>query len=313
MMKKLKKVPYMQKLLLLLADVVFANLSIALNLFITRGGSFAKIPMSAAFFLPISIIVFPIIAYLNGSHRVIWQHAGVRDIVKLTLASFASFTFCVLSVTVIGKGYVFYAIEWISAMMLTAIMSVTFRMFLRHIAIRTEKSEKKEATKGSGGVADFGNTMIIGGGSASEILLREIFTSATFSGCKPVVIVDDNESIHGLSVRGAPILGDRNDIEKLAKAYKIKTIFFAIPSCSAENKREVLRICSKTGCDTRVMPGINEMINNENPGLKLRKVEIAEIDEAFEIWIVEQKPNGELDYSAAMELNKFQRHCASIT
>jgi hypothetical protein len=39
-----------------------------------------------------------------------------------------------------------------------------------------------------------------------------------------------------------------------------------------------------------------------------RKVDIAEIDEAFEIWIVEQKPNGELDYSAAMELNKFQKN-----
>ncbi len=273
----LSKISRTKKLLLLIADVVFANISLFASLILSRGENVFKTPLSALFFLAVSFVAFPVFEYINASHRVIWRHSGVRDVVKLTVASFSAFAFSVLAVSVFAGALVFSALEWIAAMLFTAILSVTFRMYLRHIAIKTERAEKTELFLEKGEIINYGNTMIIGGGNAAEILLREIFTSASFSGCVPLVIIDDNENLHGLSVRGVPVLGGRGDIEELVKRYKIKTIFFAIPSISASNKKEILGICSRTGCHTRVVPGIEEMIASGKNGLRMRKVEIADL------------------------------------
>lgn len=276
-MNKLFKASYTKKLVLLFADVFFANVSLIVSLFLSRGDTIVKIPVSAILFVFVSIVVFPVFSYINGSHRVIWQHSGVLDIVKLTTALFSSYAFSVLIVCLWHKAFIFTSLEWISAMVFTAVASVTLRMLYRHFSIKSERKEKQETALEHGGITSYGNTMIIGGGNAAEILLREIFTAASFSKCTPLVIVDDNKKLHGLSVRGVPIEGDRDDIEKLCKRYKIKTIFFAIPSISPEEKRQILKICSNTGCVTRVIPGINEMVETPGAGLKIRKVEITDL------------------------------------
>lgn len=273
----LSKISRTKKLLLLIADVIFANVSLFVSLFLSRAEKALEIPLSAYFFLAVSFVAFPVFEYINASHRVIWRHSGVRDVVKLTVASFSAFAFSVLAVSVFAGRLVYSALEWVAAMLFTAILSVTLRMYIRHSAIKSERAEKTERFLEHGEIVNYGNTMIIGGGNAAEILLREIFTAAAFSGCNPLVIVDDNENLHGLSVRGVPILGGRNDIEALAKRYKIKTIFFAIPSVSAEDKKAILGICSRTGCNTRVVPGIEEMIATGKSGLRMRKVEIADL------------------------------------
>ena len=271
------KVNYAQKLILLIIDVVLANLSLLFSVLLSRGGSVFFLPKTALLFLAVSVFVFPIFSYINGSHRIIWRHAGVRDVVKLVVAQYTAFAFSVLASAVFSGEFVFTVIEWISAMLLTSVVSVTFRMFLRHLSVKSERKQKTETALEKGEITSYGNTMIIGGGCAGEILLREIFSAASFSGCIPLVIVDDNKSLHGLSVRGVPIAGDRKDIEKLVRRYKIKTIFLAIPSISAKDKREILKICSQTGCDTRVVPGIDEMMNTPSSGIKMRKVQISDL------------------------------------
>ncbi len=276
-MNILFKVSYTQKLILLFIDVVLANLSLLFSVWLSRGGSVFFLPKTALLFTAVSLIIFPIFTYANGSHRVIWRHAGVRDVVRLVIAQYTAFAFSVLAVSVISGEILFTVLEWISAMLLTSVVSVTFRMILRHLSVKNNKKEKRETALEKGEITNYGNTMIIGGGGAAEILLREIFSSASFTGCIPVAIVDDNKCLHGLSVRGVPIAGDRNDIEKLVRRYKIKSIFLAIPSISAKDKREILKICSQTGCDTRVVPGIDEMMNASSAGLKMRKVEIADL------------------------------------
>ncbi|MBQ7897089.1 MAG: polysaccharide biosynthesis protein [Clostridia bacterium] len=271
-MNNLLKASFAKKIFLLIFDVVFASIFLAFSLFLSRGAEALVVIYPIGLFFAISVVVFPLFSYINASHRVIWQHSGVMDIAKLTVSIFSAYAFSILLVCLGYKIFAFTALEWISAMVFTAVASVTLRMIVRRMARKKAKKEKAEKASES-----YGNTMIIGGGSAAEILLREIFASATFSGCTPLVIVDDNKKLHGLSVRGVPVEGDRGDIERLCRRYKIKTIFFAIPSVSAEDKREILKICSNTGCVTRVIPGINEMVESPDISLKIRKVEVTDL------------------------------------
>ena len=275
-MNKFFKASFTKKIVLLFLDVVFASAFLFFSLFLSRGREAFSLYLPVLVFLAVSTVVLPLFSYINASHRIIWQHSGVMDVARLTLSIFSAYAFSVLLVCLYYKIFVFTSLEWISAMVFTAVASVTLRMLVRRITRRQARKEKAENLD-KDSAADYGNTMIIGGGNAAEILLREIFTAASFSKCTPLVIVDDNKKLHGLSVRGVPIEGDRDDIEKLCKRYKIKTIFFAIPSISPEEKRQILKICSNTGCVTRVIPGINEMVETPGAGLKIRKVEITDL------------------------------------
>ena len=43
----------------------------------------------------------------------------------------------------------------------------------------------------------------------------------------------------------------------------IDRILFAIPSISAENKREILNICKETGCEVKNLPGVYQFVTGE--------------------------------------------------
>jgi FlaA1/EpsC-like NDP-sugar epimerase len=59
------------------------------------------------------------------------------------------------------------------------------------------------------------------------------------------------------------VAGTRHDIVTCAKKYAIDTIIFAIPSMSKNERREILEICSQTGCELKTMPSIDDAILND--------------------------------------------------
>ena len=59
----------------------------------------------------------------------------------------------------------------------------------------------------------------------------------------------------------------------MVKRYRISKIIFAIPSASASTRKQILDICSTTGCEVQMLPGIYQMVNGDVSVSKLRKVD----------------------------------------
>ena len=57
------------------------------------------------------------------------------------------------------------------------------------------------------------------------------------------------------------------------KKYKISKIIYAIPSGSGATRKEILDICTTTGCEVQMVPGIFQMVNGEVSVSRLRKVD----------------------------------------
>jgi len=68
-------------------------------------------------------------------------------------------------------------------------------------------------------------------------------------------------------------VGNRDDIPAMVERYKISKIIFAIPSASAKTRKEILDICSTTGCEVQTLPGIYQMVNGDVSVSKLRNVD----------------------------------------
>ena len=92
-----------------------------------------------------------------------------------------------------------------------------------------------------------------------------------------VCLIDDNPMKQGMRLEGVRIVGNRKDIPEAAQHYKVNRIIFAIPSCSAADKKEILNLCSTTRCEIQTVPGIYQLVNGEVSITQLKKVDILDL------------------------------------
>ena len=118
--------------------------------------------------------------------------------------------------------------------------------------------------------------MVIGAGSAGRTLTSELIMSTHLS-LKVCCIIDDNPIKKGRYLNGIKIVGDRNTIIANAKKFKITQIVYAIPSASPIERKEILRICSTTGCKVKTVPGIYQLVDGDVSISKLRDVQIEDL------------------------------------
>lgn len=123
---------------------------------------------------------------------------------------------------------------------------------------------------------DISHIMIVGGGEAGNVLLREILLSQLIDK-KVECFIDDDPQKVGRYMNGVPIVGTRHDIIEMVKKYHITEIYIAIPSASRKQRSEIVEICNQTGCKLKILPGIYQLINGEVSIAKLRDVEIEDL------------------------------------
>ena len=116
------------------------------------------------------------------------------------------------------------------------------------------------------------NVMLIGAGDAGRALAME-FTNSDYIRDHLACVIDDNAVKHHKHLCGVPIVGGREDIPAAVKQYKISKIIFAIPSAPAATRKAILDICTTTGCEVQMLPGIYQMVNGDVSVSKLRKVD----------------------------------------
>jgi len=97
--------------------------------------------------------------------------------------------------------------------------------------------------------------MLIGAGSAGQMILRDINHGGDRR-AKVVCLIDDNPNKWGRYIDGVPVVGGRDVIREAAEKQRINKIFFAIPSVSGADRRDILDICKETGCALKQLPQI---------------------------------------------------------
>ena len=122
------------------------------------------------------------------------------------------------------------------------------------------------------------NVMIIGAGGTALRLIEEFHSSTKIQNrYKVVALIDDNKRKHGNYLNGIKIYGGRDRIIDLSKELDVDEIFFAANSADKENRKELLRICSETGCTLKTVPSITTVNQNESLSAKLRKVDYTDL------------------------------------
>ena len=266
------KIPINRIIALLIMDTMSIVIASFAAIYIRFDFQFNAIPKEYMakfeYILPFNIgftILFFVIWKLYKS---VWRYASATEMLNIVFAtccaSVAQFVLCQLTNQKMPRSY--YIIYLFLLFAMTCGIRFSYRI-LRIINMkRTEIAQKKTGN----------NVMLIGGGAATNAILKEA-ESSQFVSMNIKCIIDDNPGCHGKFLRGVPIVGGREKIADAVGQYSIDEIIFAIPSASNKVRKEILDICKETGCKLRTLPGIYQLINGDVSVSKLKEVEIEDL------------------------------------
>ena len=276
-MKKLtgdySKEKLVRVLCLVTADAVIVNLAAVVTLLI-RFSIDGMTVWNSAFewylklylgYAVINTVVTIVMFALFNLYNSLWEFAGYNELVRIGCASVASALVNFVLMMVIEDSRMPLSFPIVYSMLLAA-GTGTLRLIYR--ALRRKRSGRSPAeTK---------RTLLIGGGQAGAMVLRE-FRYSAHSENKVVCVIDDDRSKWGSFIQGVKIVGGKESIVSAAEKYNVEEIILAIPSASRRQKLDILEICHATGCKLRTLPGLYQLANGEVSIQKIREVDIEDL------------------------------------
>ena len=259
-------------ILLVIYDLIAVNASYFLALWLRFDCRYSMIPdiylENWLHFVPVYSIICLAVFVLLKLYKSIWRYASYTELYRVINATIVTSILHFASITL------FYHRMPVSYHIIGAIFQfiliVGVRFSYRFVFLILTHNSKRHAVKLS-------RVMMIGAGSAARLILRDILHSESIMEDEVCCIIDDDPSKWGKSIEGIPIVGGREEILPSAEKYKIEKIYLAIPSASAEVKRDLLSICSETDCELKQLPGIYQFVTGQLTASSLKKVSIEDL------------------------------------
>lgn len=255
---------------LVIADAMLINAAAFLALFVRFEFDFEQLRQSGYMdglvtYSWLNTLGSLLIFYLMKLYDSLWEFASTAELVRVFIASVISAGVCVVGMMML-KISMPRSFVLLYAGALTALC----------LALRLLYRELRRARMRSHGGIGQKRTMLIGGGQAGSMVLRE-FQFSAHSENNVVCIIDDDRSKHGSYMRGVKIVGGRDDILHMAEKYGVEEIVLAIPSASRRERLDILDICHLTGCSLRTLPGLYQLANGEVSIQSIKHVDIEDL------------------------------------
>lgn len=259
-------------IILMVYDIIAVNSAYLLALWLRFDCMASAIPEdllnSYLSFVPVYTVFCIVIFWLFRMYKSIWRFASYSELVRAILVTIISSVFHIAAITVMLQRMPisYYCIGMVLQFLFVIGIRFSYRFIL---LVRGQRNKQKYYVSEN-------NAMLIGGGAAGQMILRDLM-SAKETNVRVRCIIDDNPNKWNRFIEGVPIVGGRDDILSSVEKYKINKIFVAIPSADLEVKRDILNICKETGCELKSLPGLYQIVNNEITVAAMRDVAVEDL------------------------------------
>lgn len=255
---------------ILFCDIVVVLISSAMGLLLRYDLDPEKVKVifveSVYKYMPFNLVLTLTIFYMFRLYHSVWRYAGViemQNVFSATfIASFVQFIGLMIFKCPVPRSYYFLYFGTLFLLTLFNRFAYRFTRYLLHN--RNIGSEMKRV-------------MLIGGGSAANVIIKEINTSDHINNTVIKCVIDDDINKQGTYIHGIKIVGTRKNIVECTNIYKIDEIIIAIPSASKKSLSEIVEICKETNCTLKILPGMYQLMNDEVSVNKLRNVEVEDL------------------------------------
>ena len=186
-------------------------------------------------------------------YKSLWQYIGLRELIRTLEVSVLLSAVHAVAISLIfwHRMPVSY---YIGGAMIQALLLMGVRVSSRLIDLWHRKRILSHAS--------LDRVMLIGAGNAGQMILRDMMQNPDTTD-KVVCIIDDDPNKKDRYLEGVRIVGGRDEILASVETYRVHKIYFAIPSATAEQKRDILSICNETDCELKQLPGIYQLISGQ--------------------------------------------------
>ena len=198
-------------------------------------------------------------------YKSIWRFASYSELLRVILAT------VVTGVIYTGSLLAFHlhmpVSYYVIGITVQFIATLGIRFFYRFVLLLRGRTNNEEQKK---------NVMIIGAGSAGQMLFRDI-KHAKETNETVACFIDDNPNKWDRYIDDVPVFGSRDHILEAVDKFNIDKIYVAVPSANPQDKRDILRVCNETSCELMNLPGMYQLYTGQVSVSKMKKVQIEDL------------------------------------
>ena len=263
---------HMVALLLVLYDLTVIVGAYFIALWLRFDCRFSEIPheflMAWLKFSPIYAVASIFVFWKAHLYQSIWRFASFVELEKVAICSAILGLLHTIGISVLFERMpiTYYIVGVAIEFLLILFIRFAYRFVLLERSKRAKELQKTLASR----------VMLIGAGSAGQLILRDLHNAKEVNECV-CCIIDDNPNKWGRFIDGVPIVGGRDDILLNVEKYRIEKIFLAIPSATAEQRRDILDICKETNCELKIMPGVYAFASGDVTAKSMKDVAVEDL------------------------------------
>lgn len=231
---------------------------------------------------PVALTTWPYVVALEygvlsllGVPRFSWRYIGMREAVRIAQAMAA----CALIVGLVrialedvggAAGFVVVPLGVIGTNFSVAFLGLVAvralrRLYGEHVE-RHRRADQGERHR----------VLLIGAGQAGVLVARELLGRPDL-GLEAVAFLDDDVNKLGSQISGLTVLGTTAQLVDIAREKRVTRALITIANASGSDIRRIAVACKEAGIDTKIIPGIYELVGDSINLSRIRDVAIEDL------------------------------------
>lgn len=206
-----------------------------------------------------------------GVYRRLWRYTGLTEVVELAVS--------IISVTTVlmlfrAAGHLPVDDQQISYGVILTEPAVTFLLLASARVSRRMQTEHQQRRHWRQPVRR--RALVVGAGDAGQMVAREMAHRAD-AAVDIVGFIDDDPTKVKKRIGKLTVFGTTKDLEKFVEELFIDQVIIAMPSAPAAEIRRIVEACRVCEVETRILPGLFDLIDGRVSVNQLREVSLEDL------------------------------------
>lgn len=219
--------------------------------------------------LPWIVVAKIVLLAVAGQYRGLLSFFRVSDAVRIAMVSLAG-ALIVLATVPIGRrdGLPVPRGAIVIDSVIFASCIIGFRLLMR---LRYERRKSLPNAKQA-----VSRVAIVGAGSAGGNLIAELLKKPRL-GLQPVVVLDDDGSLHGLKVHDVPVFDSPDHLAHAISRFRIQQVLLAMPSARTSRRREIVSLCRRLDIPCVSIPSMEQLATGKVTYSSLKPIAVEDL------------------------------------